>query len=159
MTCNSKRNVNWNPLEIIVTIVKERAPLLTSLVQSIGPLSKSVMTSYLALMKLLIILVILYKSAHCNHSNYFPLLVAIYLYLARAKVDTIILLNYLRISVSYDVLLKKLRSIMSSNATFIKQQSTNCKLIKIWYNFEYWENIVNERIGDIVKFGSLTMAL
>ena len=110
-------------------------------------------------MKLLAILVILCRSAHRNNSNYFPLLVAIYLYSAGAKVDAITLLNHLGLSVSYNVLLKRLRSIMSSSAAFIKQQATNCKLVGTWDNFEYRENVAGERIGDIVKFRSVTMAL
>lgn len=155
----SKGDIDWEPLEIIVTIAKEKAPLLTSLMQSIGLLSKSAMTSHLVLMKLLAILVILCRSAHWNNSNYFPLLVAIYLYSTRAKVDAITLLNHLGLSVSYNVLLKRLRSIMSSSAAFIKQQATNCKLVGTCNNFEYRENVAGERIGDIVKFRSMTMAL
>lgn len=68
---SSKGDVDQKPLEMIVTIAKEKAPLLISLVQSIGLLSKSAMTSHLASMKLLAILVILYKSAHRNNSNSF----------------------------------------------------------------------------------------
>ena len=120
MAYNSKGDVDREPLEIIVTIAKERTPLLMSLVQSVGPLSKSAMTFHLASMKLLAILVILCRSAHRNNSNYFPLLVVIYLYSAGAKVDAITLLNHLGLSVSYNILLKRLRSIMSSSAAFIK---------------------------------------
>lgn len=129
MTCSSKGDVDREPLELMITSAKEKAPLLTSLVKSVGPLSKSAMTSHLASMKLLAILVILCRSAHRNNSNYFPLLVAIYLYSAGAKVDAITLLNYLGLSVLYNVLLKRLRNIMSSSAAFIKQQATNCKLV------------------------------
>ena len=120
MAHNSKGNVDWEPLKIIVIIAKERTLLLTSLVQSVGFLSKSVMTSHFALMKLLAILVILYRSAHQKNSNYFPLLVAIYLYSAKAKIDAITFLNHLGLLVSFNVLLERLRSIMSSSATFIK---------------------------------------
>lgn len=105
---------------MIVTIVKESALLLTSLVLSIEHLSKLTMTSHLALIKLLAILVILYKSIDWNKSNYFPFLVVIYLYLAKAKVDTITLFKYLGLLVLHNVLLKRLGSIMLSSATFIK---------------------------------------
>lgn len=97
----------------------------------------SVITSHLASMKLLAILVILCRSAYRNNSNYFPLLVAIYLYLAGAKVDAIILLIHLGLLVLYNVLLKGLRSITSASTTFIKQQARNCKLVSTWDNFEY----------------------
>ena len=120
MAYKSKGNVDQEPLEIIVTIAKKSALLLTSLMQSIRPLSKSTMTSHLASMKLLAILVVLYRSAHWNNSNYFPLLVAIYLYLVGANVDAITFFNHLSLLVLYIVLLKKLRSIMSSSAAFIK---------------------------------------
>lgn len=126
---NSKGNVNREPLEIIVTIAKKRALLLISLVQNVEPLSKSAITSHLASMKLLVILVILCKSAHQNNSNYFSLLVAIYFYLTGVKVNAITLLNYLGLLVLYNVFLKRLRSIMSSSAAFIKQQATNYKLV------------------------------
>lgn len=136
MAC-SKGDVDRELLEMMITNTKEKAPLLTSLVQSVGPLSKSAMTFHLASMKLLAIFVILCRSAHRNNSNYFPLLVAIYLYSAEAKVDAITLLNHLGLSVSYNILLKRLRNIMLSSATFIKQQATNCKLVGTWDNFEY----------------------
>lgn len=114
---------------MIIIIAKAKALLLTSIVQSIGLLSMSAMIFHLALMKLLAILVILYRSAHWNNSNYFPLPVAIYLYLAGVKVDAITLLNCLGLSILYYVLLKRLRSIILARATFIKQQVTHCKLV------------------------------
>ena len=148
-----------NGLPFIVTNAKEKAPLLTSLVQNIGPLSKLAITSHLASMKLLAIFVIFCRSAHRNNSNYFPLLVVIYLPSARAKVDAITLLNHLGLSVSYNVLLKRLRNIILSSTAFIKQQAANCKLIGTWDKFEYQENVADERIGNTVKFRSVTMAL
>lgn len=110
-------------------------------------------------MKLVAILVILCRSAHRNNSNYVPLLVAMYLYSAGARVDAITLLNHLGISVLYNVLLRKLRSITASSSAFIKAQASNRKLIGTWDNFEYRENIAGERIDDTVKFRSVTMAL
>lgn len=43
--------------------------------------------------------------------------------------------------------------------SWIKQQSTNRKLVGTWDNFEYRENVHGERLGDTVKFRSVTMAL
>lgn len=95
--------------------------MMTSLMIGVGPTSRSLLTSHLTLMKLLAIFVIIYKSAHWNNSNYIPLLVAIYIYLAGAKVDIITLFNRLGFSVSYNVLLKKLKGITTSSAAFIKK--------------------------------------
>lgn len=48
---------------------------------------------------------------------------------------------------------------MSFSATFIKYQATNCKLVEIWDNFQYGENVADKKIGNIVKFRSMIMAL
>lgn len=126
------------PLETIVSQAKEKAPLLTSLVLSIGPTTFSTPhTSHLALMKLVTILVIMCRSAHQNNSNYIPLLIAMYLYSAGARIDAITLLNYLGISVSYSVFMRKLRNITTSSAAFIKEQASNNRLVGTWDNFEY----------------------
>lgn len=82
-----------------------------------------------------------------------------YMYSAGAKVDAITFLNRLGLSVSYNVLLRKLKGIISSSAAFIKEQASNYKLVGMWDNFEYQENVAGERISDIVKFRSVTMAL
>lgn len=113
----------------------------------------------LVLMKLVTILVILCKSAHRNNSNYLPLLIALYLYSAGTKIDAITLFNHLGISVLYNVLIKTLRGISLSSMKLIKEQSTNCRLVGAWDNFEYRKNVNGERIGDRVKFCSVTMAL
>ena len=110
-------------------------------------------------MKLLVILVILCRWAHWNNNNYFSFLIAIYLYSTGAKVDAITLLNYLGLSVSYNVLLKRLKTIMSSSNTFIKQQPTNYKFVETWDNFKYGKKVAIERIDNIVKFKSMTMVL
>ena len=117
------------------------------------------MTSHLTLMKLLAIFVIIYKSAHWNNSNYVPLLIAIYMYLASTKVDIITLLNRLGFSVSYNVLLRKLKGITTSSEAFIKKQASNYKLVYMWDNFEYRKNVFKKKIEDIIKFRSVTMAL
>lgn len=63
------------------------------------------------------ILVILCRSAHRNNSNYIFLLIAIYMYSAGAQVDIITLLNHLGLSVSYDILQKKLKEVTTSIIT------------------------------------------
>ena len=120
--------------------------------------SDTLLTSHLALMKLLAVFIIMCRSAHRNNSNYIPFLVIMYLYSAGAKVNAITLLNHLGLSVLYNSLLRKLRDIKGHSIVFIKQQATNCKLIGSWDNFEYRENVIGKRIGDTVKFRFVTMA-
>lgn len=109
-------------------------------------------------MKIVIILVILCWSAHQNISNYISLLLALYMYLAEARVDAITLLNHLGLLVSYDVLQEKLKDVTSSTISWIKSQGSNSKLVGSWDNFEFCENIHGKRIGDTVKFWLITMA-
>lgn len=156
---NQPGDLDQAPLENVVSEAKELAPMMTSLVLGVGPTSKSPLSSHLSSMKLLAILVIICRSAHRNNSNYVPLLVAMYMYSAGAKVDAITLFNRLGLSVLYNVLLRKLRGIATSSAAFINEQASNCKLVGTWNNFEYRENVAGERIGDTVKFRSITMAL
>lgn len=80
-------------------------------------------------MKLLTILIVMCRSAHWNNRNYIPLLVAMYLYLAVAKVNAITLLNHLRLSILYNLLMQKLRDIKAYSTAFIKKQAGNCKLV------------------------------
>lgn len=47
----------------------------------------------------------------------------------------------------------------TSTITWIKSQGLNRKLVGSWDNFEFRENVHGERIGDKVKFLSVTMAL
>ena len=108
-------------LENIIFEAKELALMMTSLVLGVGPTSRSLLTFHLASMKLLAILVIIYRSAHQNNSNYVLFLVAMYIYSANAKVDAITLLNRFGLSVLYNVLLRKLRGITTSSAAFIKE--------------------------------------
>lgn len=82
-----------------------------------------------------------------------------YLYSIGTKVDTITLLNHLGFYVLYNLLLRKLRDIKAHSTVFIKQQVTNCKLVGLWDNFEYRENRIGEKVGDTVKFRSVTMVL
>lgn len=49
--------------------------------------------------------------------------------------------------------------VTSSSLSWIKKQGNNCKLIGSWDNFEFRENVQGKRVGDIVKFRSVTMAL
>lgn len=154
--------IDKHPLEDIVDVSLKKAPLLCSLVIGVGPTScfpSSTSDLHLVSMKVIAVLVILCRSAHRNNSNYFPLLIALYMYSAGAKVDAITLLNHLGLSVSYKVLQSKLREITLMNKKWIKQQANNCQLVGTWDNFEYRENVHGERIGDTVKFRSITMAL
>lgn len=125
----NKSDINQKSLKIIITNAKEKALLLTTLIQSVKFLLNLAMTFSFASIKLLAILVIFYQSAHWNNSNYFPLLVTIYLYSIKTKIDAITLFNYLCLSILYTMLLNRLRSLILSSAAFIKQQVTNCKLI------------------------------
>ena len=152
--------LDQEPLETIVSQAKETALLLTSLVLNVGPTTFSTPhTSHVVSMKLVAILVIMCRSANQNNSNYIPLLIAMYLYSAGAQIDAITLLNHLGISVSYNVLMRKLTNITTFSVAFIKEQASNNRLVGTWDNFEYQENIAGKRIGDIVKFRSVTMAL
>lgn len=110
-------------------------------------------------MKLVAILVLICRLAHQNNSNYISLSIAIYLYLAGIQIDTITLFNYLGISVLYSVLIKKLRNITMSSVAFIKKQASNNRLIGTCDNFEDQENVASKRIGDIIKFRSVSIAL
>ncbi len=130
--CNQPGDLDRALLESIVNQVKETVPLMTSLVFSVGLItttSSTHLTSHLASMKLIAILVIICRSAHQNNSNYLPLLVAMYRNSADAQVDAITLLNYLSLSILYNVLLKTLRNIKNSSAAFIKEQVSNSKLV------------------------------
>lgn len=153
--------INKHPLEGIVEIATEKAPLISSMVFGVGPTSLLQYPSKLHLisMKLVAVLVILCRSAHRNNSNYLPLMVALCLYSAGAKVDAITLLNHLGLSVSYNVLQSKLRDITLSSKQWIRQQAQNRQLVGTWDNFEFRENVQGERVGDVVKFRSITMAL
>ena len=109
-------------------------------------------------MKLIVIFVILCKLAHWNNSNYISLLIAMYLYLARAQDNVKILLNYLGLLILYKVFFKKLRNITTSNTLFIQEQAFNNKVVSMWDNFEYRKNIVCKKMRKIVKFKSITIA-
>lgn len=150
-------NLYWKPLNTIVDQAKETVCLLTSLDFGIDPIFESLFIPYLVLIKLMAIFVILYRFAYWNKSNDISLLMAIYLYFAGAMVDAITFLNYLGISVLYNVLLRKLKSITVSNSAFIKALVSNHKLIGTWDNFDNKENVADKRIGDIVKFRSVTI--
>lgn len=152
--------LDQEPLEIIISIAKETALLFMSLVLSVKPTIALIsITTYLVSMKLVTIFVILYRLIHQNNNNYVFLFIAMYLYLAGARVDVITLLNYLKLLVLYNISLRKLRNITISSTAFIKKQVSNNKLVDMWDNFEYKENVVGKRIRDIVKFKSVTMVL
>lgn len=133
--------------------------MLSSFVESVRPTSRSALTSQLISIKLVAILVILYKSAHQNNSNNILFLIALYFYSADAKIDAIIFLNHLDLFVWHNMLLKKLYEIIRSNATWIKAQASNNRLVRLWHNFEYWENVHGKRVSNIIKFRLVTIAL
>lgn len=109
-------------LETIVSRAKETASLLISLVLSVRPTTFSTPhMPYVALMKHVAICVIMCRLVHRNNRNYILFLIAMYLYSTGARIDTIIFLNHLGISVSYSVLMRKLRNITSSCIAFIKE--------------------------------------
>lgn len=151
--------IDWSPLESVVNDAKTKAPLFCSLITSVGPSLSRSTNSHLISRKIVAILVILCHSAYQNNSNYISLLIALYLYFAGVRVDAITLLNHLGLSVSYDVFQRKLKNIMTSSIAGIKAQDSNCKLIGTWDNFKFRENVHGERVGDLVKFSSVTMAL
>lgn len=124
VVCNNLEDIDLELLEIIIANAKETSPLLTSLVLSVGPMSKTAIVLYYASMKLIAILVILCISAHQNNSNYFPLLFAIYLHSAGAKVDAITLLNHLGLFLSYNVVLKTPRNINSFSESSSKSKNS-----------------------------------
>lgn len=116
--------MDQQPLENIVKNARKEAPLLSALVQSVGPFFQRKKTSYssqnstclqLVSMKIVAILIIFYQSVHQNNSNYIPLLIAFHMYSASAHVDTITLFNYLGLFVSYDVLQKRLKDIINNS--------------------------------------------
>lgn len=90
--------------------------MLLSLVKNVELILKSIITFQLVSMKLVAILVILYKSTYQNKSNYILFFIIFYLYLASTKINTITFYNYLGLFVLHNVLLKKLRKITKSSA-------------------------------------------
>lgn len=110
---SSLEKVNQHFFKNIIQEAQEKAYLLNNMIMIIGLSSwqtfstSSVAYSRLIDIKSVIIFVIFYHSTHWNNSKYIPLLIAIYMYLARAQVDIIIFLNYFSLSLFYDVLQKK----------------------------------------------------
>lgn len=99
--------INQHLLDEIIDVSSKKAPLLCSLMFGIRPTSYSSSFSsdpYLFSMKIVVVLVILCQSAHQNNSNYFLLLIALYIYSASAKIDAITLFNCFGLFVSYKVL-------------------------------------------------------
>lgn len=65
-------------------------------------------------MKIVVILVIFCHFTHQNNSNYVPLMITLNIFLAGARVDTITLFYHLSLLLSYDVLQKKLKDVITS---------------------------------------------
>lgn len=108
--------VNKTSLDEIEDVAKKEAPLISSMVLNVGLTTSSCLSSSNVLsIKLVAILVILCQSAHQNNSNYFLLLVALYMYFSSVRVDAITLLNHFGLLVSYLVLLRKLANITATS--------------------------------------------
>lgn len=118
-----KQTPPWRrPLDSTKDMASKTAPLISSMVVSVGPLRPS-RNPQLVATKIIVILVILCRSAHKNNSNYLPLLIALYIYFAGARVDAITLPNHLGPLVSYDVFSKKkLRNITSTSTQWTRQE-------------------------------------
>lgn len=99
-------DVNQIPLQKIVNVAINTAPLLCKMITAVGPLSwhALVNTSHLAAISIISVLVILCRSANENNSNYISLFIALYLYLFGVQVDAITLWNHLSLLVLYNVL-------------------------------------------------------
>lgn len=106
----SSEEIDHRPLENIIKEAQEKAPLLNSKIMAIGPSSQRTSstsgTAYSRLigMKIVAVLVIFCCSTHQNKSNSIPLLIAMYIYSAKVRVNTITFFNHFGFSVSYDVL-------------------------------------------------------
>lgn len=120
--------VDREPLEKITTTAKENAPMLSKMITSIGP-SRNSQSTHLMAMKIVAVLVILCRTAHRNNSSYLPLLIVLYLYSAGARVDAITLLNRLGLTVSYNVLQKRLKNIAVDSACMIKKEAINPRMV------------------------------
>lgn len=127
--------INQAPLENIIYKARSKAPLLASMIMSVG-LSQSTLSlppsaTFFRLIstKIFTILVIFCRSAHRNNSNYFPLLMALYLYSVGACVNVIMLLNHLGLLILYNILQKKHQDITKSALFWIKAQGSVCTLV------------------------------
>lgn len=131
MKSNQLGDLDQVSLEYIVSKAKKLASIITSLVLGTGLILKSSLTSHLVSMKLLAIFVIIYRSAYQNFNNDVSLYMIMYMYSTGAKIDTITVFNYPGLFILYKLVLKKLRSIITSSATSIKKEASNCKLISM----------------------------
>lgn len=127
---SSPGEINQAPLENIIHEARSKAPLLASMIMSVGPsqntlsIPSNATSSRLTSMKIITILLILCRSAHRNNSNYLLLLMALYMYSAGAGVDVMTLLNHLGLLVSYNVLQKQLQDITKLSSFWIKAQGS-----------------------------------
>ena len=112
--------VDKGPINEVVEKAKSKAPMISSMVFGVG-LSSRNLPSHLMTMKLIAILVILCRSAYRNNGNYILLLIGLYFHSAGARTNAITLLDHFGLSVSYDVLQRKLRDITFMSKNWIKQ--------------------------------------
>ena len=149
--------VNREPLQRIVEHAKFKAPMLTSLVCNVGPLTMTSNSNIISI-KLVAIFVILCRLVHRNNNNYLPSLIVLYVYSAGTQTDAITLLNHLGVGILYNTFIRKLKGIVAETHQWTKQQSSNPKLVGTWDNFEYCKNVHKDRVDDKVKFRLITMA-
>lgn len=111
--------------------VKAIAPSLLNLVLNIGPTTSiKNQVSNPNNMKLVAIFVISYRLLHQNNINYLLLIIKLYLYFARIRVNTLILLNHLRLLVLYNILQKNLRNITQSNQVQSRNRPLTVNLLE-----------------------------
>lgn len=133
---SSFKEINQRSFKNVIKEAQENVFLLNSIIIAIElsswriSLSSNVAYFWLISIKINTILVILYCSIYWNNSNYIPLLIALYLYTAKAQGDTITLLNHLSFLLLYDVLKKKLKEIIISIISWIKSQGSNPHLFE-----------------------------
>lgn len=143
--------VDQEPFKKIATTTKKNTPILNKMITNIK-LSWNFQNTHLMTMKIMAILVILCQTIHKNNSNYLLFLIILYLYCAGAWVNAIILLNWLGLTIFYNVLQKRLKDIAANSACMIKKKAINPQIVGIWDNFEYRKNMHKKCISNKVKF-------
>lgn len=74
-------------------------------------------------------LIILYRLAYSNNSNYFPVFIAFYLYSTGIEIDVITIFNHFRVIVLQNVFLKKLGEITKSSTIKSKRRHLTIDLL------------------------------
>lgn len=111
--------------------------MLSSFVRNVRLTLRSAITFQQVSIISIAILIILCKLDHWNNSNDISLFIALYLYLTGVKINLIIFFNYISLFVLHNMLLKILHKISKSSVACIKAYTSNCRLIRLWDNFNY----------------------